>query len=84
MHKRHQIKIDRALFQDLRLGRKTAEVRKDDRNYQVGDILIIYPFDKETGKPDGVDFVCREITHKLSGGQFGIEQGYCLLSIKKA
>jgi hypothetical protein len=80
--KRHKLKTDPHLFSKVRAGFKTAEIRKDDRNFRVGDILILYPFDREKGERTSPDFCCREITHKVSGGQYGIEPGYCLLSMK--
>ena len=80
--KSHEIKVDPELFRDIRVGLKTAEVRKDDRGYQVGDILIIYPFDIGTQKRTSSNFIHREVTHKVDGGKYGIEAGYCLLSMK--
>lgn len=79
--KKHDLKIDSTLYKSVRTGVKTAEVRKDDRNYQVGDILIFSPVDSLTKKSVSPDFCCREITHKLDGGKYGIERGYCLLSM---
>ena len=80
--KYHKLKINPDLFIEVREGRKTAEVRRDDRNYQVGDMLHIYPFDSVKKVRTSPDFCCREVTHKVDGGQFGIEKGYCLLSMK--
>ena len=76
----HQIKIAGPLYPAVERRQKTAEVRNDDRNYQVGDALIISPALTQ----DGANSRCctRVITHKVPGGQFGIEAGYCLLSMQ--
>ena len=80
--KRHELKVDPELFRAIRGGFKTAEIRKDDRGFEVGDILILYPFDRATGRAASPHVIHREVTHKVVGGQFGIEAGYCLLSMR--
>lgn len=35
----HKIKIDRCFFENVLSGRKRFEIRKNDRDYQVGDWL---------------------------------------------
>ncbi|BDM64559.1 hypothetical protein NFHSH190041_20110 [Shewanella sp. NFH-SH190041] len=77
----HHLKIDPELYNAVRNRTKTAEIRRDDRNYKVGDLLIIYPFDRQSGCRIGDDECRRVVTHKVDGGQFGIEPGYCLLSM---
>jgi hypothetical protein len=39
-HTRHELKSDPAPFADLLSGEKTNEIRKDDRDFKVGDTLI--------------------------------------------
>ncbi|AYV11533.1 MULTISPECIES: DUF3850 domain-containing protein [Shewanella] len=77
----HHLKIDPELFDAVRRRDKTAEIRRDDRGFNIGDVLIIYPFDRESGQRVGTDECHRVVTHKVDGGQFGIEAGYCLLSM---
>lgn len=80
----HQLKIDYAFWDDLVAERKTAELRKDDRGYQVGDIMMIKPvvLDSEYFEFEG-ECQARVITHIVQGGQYGIEAGYCMLSMAK-
>lgn len=40
MCKEHHLKILPEYFNAVRLGEKTFEIRKNDRNYQVEDIAI--------------------------------------------
>lgn len=35
----HQLKIDSKYFEDVVSGKKTFEVRKNDRNFMVGDFI---------------------------------------------
>jgi len=37
----HQLKIKQEYFEDVVSGRKTFEVRKNDRNFRVGDFLAL-------------------------------------------
>ena len=79
-HETHECKTWEEYFQPMFDGEKRFEGRKDDRNYQVGDYMRLREWsvsDKEyTGREITV-----EITYKLSGGQFGIEDGWCVLSV---
>ncbi|WP_394178452.1 DUF3850 domain-containing protein [Marinomonas posidonica] len=80
----HQLKIHQDFWNDLVEGKKTAEIRRNDRDYKVGDILLIkaFPVDAE-GYQHETDSEVRIITHITEGGQYGIEKGYCLLSMAK-
>lgn len=41
----HKVKIWPEFFRDIFLGLKTFELRRNDRNYHVDDILILQEFD---------------------------------------
>lgn len=74
----HKLKTWPPYFQDTLDGKKPFEVRKDDRDFGVGDFVWLEewcPVDgKYTGRKIGFN-----ISYKLSGGEFGIEEGYCVL-----
>lgn len=74
----HELKTWPGPFADVRSYRKNFEVRKDDRNFQIGDCLILEEWDPDTEKYTG-DMARRTVGYKLLGGQFGIEDGYCVL-----
>ncbi len=76
----HNIKVLTPFYERLVTGQKPFEVRKDDRDYQVGDLLFLEEFD---GKDYAGSTIVRKITYKLSGGQFGIKKGYCVLGLKE-
>ena len=37
----HQLKCESKYFEDIALGKKTFEVRNNDRNFRVGDFLAL-------------------------------------------
>ena len=77
----HELKTHPEYFESIWNREKLFEVRKDDRNYQVGDNLKLREYD-----PFSSNFSTREIyaniAYKLEGGQFGIEEGFCVLSLQ--
>jgi hypothetical protein len=78
----HDLKTWPVYFQAVLRGDKTAEVRKDDRCFQRGDRLVLHEFDPDTGEFTG-EYCERFVTHVLRGGQFGIEDGFVVLSISE-
>jgi hypothetical protein len=80
--KEHELKTWPAYFADLRSGKKTFELRKNDRDYQVGDRLILREYDPHKDRYTGKKLV-RRVTHVLRyAPAFGLEVGYAILSIK--
>lgn len=77
--KLHELKILPKYYEKVRDGEKRFEIRKDDRNFKVGDIIRLCEHDGKlfTGKD-----LLYDITYKLDGGEYGLEKGYCILSIK--
>lgn len=74
-------KILPVYFVEAEAGRKMFELRKDDSDYEVGDVLILREWDgfSYTGRE-----VRREITYILRDVPgYGIEEGYCILSLKE-
>jgi hypothetical protein len=62
-------------------GRKTFEVRKDDRGFAVGDGLHLKEWNPLTSSYTG-RFCCRRVTHILQGGQFGVEPCFVVMAIR--
>jgi hypothetical protein len=65
---------------------KSFEIRKNDRDFQVNDYLILQAFDPTANDGDGAYIKGSEITMKvtyiLHGPQFGIEAGYCVMQLQ--
>ena len=52
MRRQHEIKSWPQNFTDALTGRKTFEIRKDDRPYSTGDTVILCEFDPLPGPDD--------------------------------
>ncbi|EKO3371243.1 DUF3850 domain-containing protein [Vibrio fluvialis] len=78
----HELKISTEHFIEVLAGRKTHEVRFNDRNYQVGDCLNLREID-ESGNYTGQE-MNTQICHVLHGGQYGLAEEWCVLSLKNA
>lgn len=62
---------------------KAFEVRRDDRDFQVGDWLVLREWDDQIGA-FGSRWIGCKITYVLRGDdavRFGIRNGYCVLGI---
>lgn len=81
----HSIKIQQPYLRHILDGKKTFEVRKNDRDYQVGDIIYFCPITDDHGYDvynNGYHGQLFEITYIHQG--LGMQEGYCVLSIKVA
>ena len=75
---KHSLKIEPQYLENLLSGKKTAEIRLNDRDYQVGDILEFYNHMASFGSR--MDYVSFEVTHIHSG--LGLKENYVVLSVK--
>lgn len=78
----HTLKIQDRFYNDIARGLKTFEVRKNDRNYKVGDLI---KFVDVNGK-DFQNYAMRiyEITYILTHEDFEpIPEDYVVFSIKE-
>ena len=79
MKTEHSLKILPSYFDLVVLRIKNFELRKDDRKYNIGDILVLKEYDGEnyTGS-----FTKREIKYILRNcPEFGLKKGYVILGI---
>lgn len=79
----HQLKIFPEFFEAIRAKDKTFELRKNDRSFQLGDVLILKEFDQEKNKYTG-RWVKVKITYILQGEKafnFGLRNGFCCMSL---
>lgn len=75
----HKLKTWPEFFNQVLAGRKTGELRKDDRGFEADDVIYLEEWDPETEEYTGrwVRFLATSV---LKGGQFGLKKGYCLIS----
>ena len=77
----HALKTWPEYFDAIVEGRKNFEVRKADRDFAIGETLLLQRFDPKTQKYSGQETKV-EITYILKGGCFGIEDGYVVMGTK--
>lgn len=77
--RRHRLKIAKMFFDVVDAGKKSFELQKNDRNYQIGDILEMHEMDngEETGR-----ITEKKVIYVLEGFK-GLEEGYCILGLKE-
>lgn len=76
----HYLKIKPQYFKDIERGVKTFELRKNDRDFQVGDVLMLIKLDDEGNETDYVIRV--KVTYILKDcPQYGLQDGYAILGI---
>ena len=83
--KLHELKIKREYYEAILFGKKTFELRKNDRDYQAGDLIHFVNLDgtiyiEETCEEKNV----YQITYILKDvPEYGLDKNYCILGIKK-
>lgn len=87
----HALKCWPRYFNDIASGKKTFEIRLNDRNFKVGDHLVLLEFDpggivdddQNTSKPVfSGNTIVTEVVYIVVGGQFGLAEGYVVMGIK--
>lgn len=82
------MKTDAAVFDAVADGRKNFEIRLNDRNFQVGDELVLLKTQytgQEMGQGRPLIYVGEplhvEVTYILKGPIYGLADGWVILSI---
>ena len=81
MSKIHELKTNTEYFEQTKKGIKPWEIRINDRDYQVGDIVILQEWDVDT----------KRYTHRVAHGKIiymldnfiGLADGYIAFSLGK-
>lgn len=74
----HELKILPQYYNDVKEGKKKFELRKDDRNYQEGDLVVLKEF-------DGTNYTGRSINFKpikyvlRDCPEYGLKEGFCII-----
>lgn len=74
----HDLKTWPEYFKEVAAGTKLFEIRKNDRNFQVGDTLFLWEFDPNKKKITG-EFLQAKITYLTN---FAQKDDYVVLGIK--
>lgn len=77
----HELKIQPRFFEPVMRGEKTFEIRKNDRDYKKGDIIILREWSDIMNNYTGRQLK-RKITYIYKGsGQFGLAPGYAIIAL---
>ncbi len=79
MSKIHALKTWPEYYKAIIDGSKTFEVRKNDRDYQVSDVLVLQEFDPKGGYTG--EMVSKVISYILDNPQF-IKEGYVVMGLR--
>lgn len=77
---KHELKTWTKYFEAVFNGKKNFELRKDDRGFQIGDILILKEWEPELGKYTGRQLT-KSVTYIFEGGSLGLEKGFVIMAI---
>lgn len=78
--KAHFLKTWPKPFEAVANGLKKFEYRRNDRDFNTGDILVLQEWDPTTSQYSGYS-VRVVVTYMIAGSEFGIPDGYCVMSI---
>lgn len=78
---KHHIKCSPLYFQPMVDGDKRFEYRENDRDYKVGDMLVIEEYSIFTDKYTGRN-IWFDITF-IFQGDLGLPDGYCIMSLNQ-
>lgn len=80
---KHRLKTWENFYSAVEAGEKTFEVRRNDRGFQKGDILILDRYEAPGHYRTTIKAEMRvEVTYVLTGEAFGIKDGFCVMGIK--
>lgn len=75
--KSHDLKILQKYFEAVVAGVKRFELRKNDRNFQVGERIILREWDGEQFTGRNIAYI---ITYVLKDcPEYGLKDGYCII-----
>lgn len=86
----HKLKCWPAYFDALQRGDKNFEVRRDDRGFQRGDVLVLEKYSPTEHRYEFAGYgygaqkitLRRRISYILTGGQLGVEPGYVVMALE--
>lgn len=87
--KLHELKIKHEYLIEVYMGRKTFELRKNDRDYQVGDLIRFIDIKQSnSGNCDCDIYIDKDTLYKITYilknvEEYGLDKDYCILAIKK-
>lgn len=82
MNKLHVLKIREKYLKDIEKGIKTFELRKNDRDYQVNDLIRFVDANGQNHSKSSKYLY--EITYILKNvPEYGLNEDYCILGLRR-
>ena len=78
----HELKLWPPCFAAVNAGTKPFDVRENNQNFQVGDLLLLREFEPETADYTGKTLT-RWVSYVLAGGAFGVQSNWCVLGFSE-
>lgn len=74
---KHDLKILPQYYDDVMMEKKCFELRKNDRDYQVGDVFLLREWNPEKGYTgrwyaNVIEYVLKDCP------EYGLQEGYCI------
>lgn len=73
----HTLKSQPASFREIAEGRKNFDLRRDDREFKVGDIVLLREYDPEKGYTGFCLY--KDIKYVTNAALSGLAEGYCIV-----
>lgn len=77
----HCLKTWPEFFREVKAGTKPFEVRRNDRGFRVGDVLILQEWDRGSQEYTG-DMLSKRVSYMLEGAAFGIVTGFVVMGLE--
>jgi hypothetical protein len=75
----HEIKTINPYFSDMWNGNKPFEIRREDRGYNLGDVLWSREYNPNDNTYTGREMLC-SVDYMIAPGEFaGLSPGYCAM-----
>ena len=77
----HFLKTDNSDFESTWWGLKTFEIRKNDRDFKIGDTLILIDYMTGWDDPFSGRLLACSVRHITMGDQLGLDKDFVVMSI---
>jgi len=79
---KHYLKTWKMFFDPIERGTKNFEIRRNDRGFKIGDVLVLQEWDKSLKGYTGKE-VEKEIVYILENAElFGLQKGFVIMGFK--
>lgn len=83
----HELKVWPEYFEEVQKGNKTFEIRKNDRDYKTGDVILLQEYDPNKSHVchtcDCLKYTGRELKCKVTYiTSFGLQENFVCMGIK--